>query len=261
MISPETDREHAPSPDSRSGSFDDRRFPNVVPIVFVGGTGRSGTHIVSQFLGRNHKLTSIPVECRFHVDDDGFPGLLDGRVGKTRFLRKLRGFWWKGRQTGRTRGMFRFVEPEDFERGVARFEDEFDDDPQTACRNLFLDLLWPRAHQEGRQRDRRAELRHDRRIRDARRALSRGEVHPRRPRRPRRVGLPRRPEPQAALPPYETAGHRVVGVAHPADRRGRRRQSLKGDSWRSGSRICSLRRGGASARRWRGSPESDSAGR
>ena len=115
MNSAETDRGRGPLPEDRSGSFDDRLYPHVVPILFVGGTGRSGTHIVSQFLGRNNKLAAIPVECRFHVDDDGFPGLLDGRITKARFLRRLRGFWWKGRQTGRTRGMFRFVDPEDFE--------------------------------------------------------------------------------------------------------------------------------------------------
>jgi hypothetical protein len=145
VISHEIDRDSAPSPDSNSGGFDARFSPDVVPIVFVGGTGRSGTHVVSQFLGRNNKLTTIPVECRFHVDDDGFPGLLAGRVTKVSFLRKLRGFWWKGRQTGRTRGMFRFVDPADFESGVARFDREFDNDPQAACRNLFFDLLWPRA--------------------------------------------------------------------------------------------------------------------
>ena len=145
MNSVESKQGRGPLPADRSGSFDDRYFPNVTPIVFVGGTGRSGTHIVSQFLGRNNKLASIPVECRFHVDDDGFPGLLAGRVSKARFLHRLRGFWWKGRQTGRQRGMFRFVEPADFERGVERFDREFDDDPRAACRNLFLDLLWPRA--------------------------------------------------------------------------------------------------------------------
>ncbi len=134
-----------PLPAGKSGAFDDRYFPHVTPITFVGGTGRSGTHIVSQLLGRNNKLAAIPVECRFHVDDDGFPGLLQGRVTKAHFLRRLRGFWWKGRQTGRRRGMFRFVERDDFERGVERFDEAFEDDPHEACRNLFLDLLWPRA--------------------------------------------------------------------------------------------------------------------
>jgi len=145
MNSAETDRGRGPLPEDRSGSFDDRFYPHVVPILFVGGTGRSGTHIVSQFLGRNNKLAAIPVECRFHVDDDGFPGLLDGRTTKARFLRRLRGFWWKGRQTGRTRGMFRFVDPEDFESAISRFDREFEDDQRAACRNLFLNLLWPRA--------------------------------------------------------------------------------------------------------------------
>ena len=41
--------------------------------------------------------------------------------------------------------MFRFVDPEDFESAISRFDREFEDDQRAACRNLFLDLLWPRA--------------------------------------------------------------------------------------------------------------------
>jgi len=83
-----------------------RRVP---PVTFVGGTGRSGTHIVAKLLGRHGKLYLIPVECRFHVEERGFPGLLAGTTTKRAFLRRLRGFWWKGFQTNRFRGMYRFV--------------------------------------------------------------------------------------------------------------------------------------------------------
>ena len=112
------------------------------PFVFVGGTGRSGTHVIARLLSRHPQFALVPVEVRFHVEDRGFPGLLAGRVSREDFVRRLRGFWWKGFQTKRMRGMFRFVPEEHFEAAVASFEDAFDDDPETACRRLFRDLLW-----------------------------------------------------------------------------------------------------------------------
>jgi hypothetical protein len=118
-------------------------------IVFVGGTGRSGTHIVARLLSRHPRFAVIPVEVRFHVEERGFPGLLAGEVSKEEFLRRLRGFWWKGFQTRRMRGMFRFVDRRRFEDAVAIFDEAFDDDPEGACRRLFLDLLWFRAEEAG----------------------------------------------------------------------------------------------------------------
>jgi hypothetical protein len=108
----------------------------------VGGTGRSGTHVVAKLLSRHPRLAMIPIEVRFHVEERGFPGLLAGRVSKEQFVRRLRGFWWKGFQTSRMRGLYRFVPAERFERAVTSFEAGFDDDPEGACRQLFHDLLW-----------------------------------------------------------------------------------------------------------------------
>jgi Sulfotransferase family len=115
----------------------------VPPVTFVGGTGRSGTHVVSRLLASHGKLQLIPVECRFHVEDRGFPGLLAGTTTKRAFLRRLRGFWWRGFQTNRMRGMYRFLARERFDEAVAAFDERFDDDPVKACRFLFWDLLWP----------------------------------------------------------------------------------------------------------------------
>jgi hypothetical protein len=126
-----------------------QRRPQVTPVIFVGGTGRSGTHIVARLLGRHGKLSLIPVECRFHVEDRGFPGLLAGTTTKQEFLKRLRGFWWKGFQTSRMRGLFRFVPRERFDEAVARFDAGFDSEPELACRNLFFDLLFPEANDVG----------------------------------------------------------------------------------------------------------------
>lgn len=124
-------------------SFDERPHPHVAPLTFVGGTGRSGTHIVARYLGKHGRLASIPVECLFHVEDKGFPGLLAGTTTKAQFVERLRGYWWQGKQRGRERGMFRFVPPEVFEHAVSEFERDFDSEPELACRALFYNLLWP----------------------------------------------------------------------------------------------------------------------
>ncbi len=130
--------------------IEDRPGQHITPIIFVGGTGRSGTHIVARFLGRHGRLTSIGVECRFHVEDQGFPGLLAGTVTKDEFLKRMRGFWWKGKITGRERGMYKFIPKERYEVALAEFERTFDPDaPDAACRKLYIDLLWPRAMEKG----------------------------------------------------------------------------------------------------------------
>ena len=117
--------------------------------MFVGGTGRSGTHIVGKLLGRSADLALVPVECRFHVEPRGFPGLLAGEVSKRRFVRRMRGFWWKGWQGRRRRGMYKFIEKDTYDEAVAAFSERYDDDPEGACRQLFLDLLWFRAERKG----------------------------------------------------------------------------------------------------------------
>jgi hypothetical protein len=124
------------------------RADAVPPVTFVGGTGRSGTHVLAQLLSRNAWLALIPVEVRFHTDPDGFPGLLAGEVTLEFFMRRLRGYWWKGFQTRRFRGLHRFVDRERFEAAADRFESEFGNDPQGACRRLFFDLLAFRAAED-----------------------------------------------------------------------------------------------------------------
>ncbi|HVL19185.1 MAG TPA: sulfotransferase [Gemmatimonadales bacterium] len=119
-----------------------RPVADPAPFVFVGGTGRSGTHVIARLLSRHPHFALVPVEVRFHVEERGFPGLLAGRVSRDDFVSRLRGFWWKGFQTGRMRGMFRFVGEQRFEKAIAAFEAGFGDDPEAACRQLYRDLLW-----------------------------------------------------------------------------------------------------------------------
>lgn len=129
------------------------------PLVFVGGTGRSGTHIVSQLLAEHSRYARVPIEARFHVNPSGFPDLLAGRVGVDEFLRKLHRFWWRRIRAGelapvilrrlalgrKVRGLHKVVPRERFDAAVEEFEAAYERDPAAACRGLFLDLLWPLA--------------------------------------------------------------------------------------------------------------------
>jgi Sulfotransferase family len=138
-------RRPADSPSPVLGGLEVERPPEPVPLVFIGGTGRSGTHVLAQLVSRHDQFGLIPVEVRFHTDPDGFPGLLAGEVTPAQFLARLRGFWWRGFQTSRMRGMYRFVDRDRFDAAVERFEAGHADDLEAACRALFFDLLGFRA--------------------------------------------------------------------------------------------------------------------
>jgi hypothetical protein len=126
------------------------RAEETAKLVFVGGTGRSGTHVLAQLIGRHNRYAGIPLEVRFHTDPEGFPGLLAGEVTPEQFLKRMRGFWWKGFQTSRFRGMYRFVDRDRYDAALAGFEAAHADDLVGACRTLFYDLLWFRVEEEDR---------------------------------------------------------------------------------------------------------------
>jgi Sulfotransferase family len=123
-----------------------------VQVLFVGGTGRSGTHVVAKLVGRHSGYEKIGNEVRFHCDPGGFPDLLSGTVTRDEFVARLRGTWWRRVQTLRVRGLHRTVPRKRFEASLDRFRSTYDGDPVAACRGLFFDLLAPvaeRAHKPG----------------------------------------------------------------------------------------------------------------
>ena len=137
--------------------------PENPDLLFVGGTGRSGTHVVSQLLSNHSHWARVPIEARFHVNPQGFPDLLAGQVTPEQFLRKLKRFWWRRIRAGevapvvarriafgrKVRGLHKVVERDRFDAAVAEFERTAPADLDLACRNLFLDLLWPIAAEAG----------------------------------------------------------------------------------------------------------------
>ncbi len=118
-------------------------------VVFVGGTGRSGTHVIAKLLGRHSRFRKVPIEVRFHVDPGGFPDLLAGETTVSEFLARLRGKWWRRVQTLRVRGLHHIVPRERLEAAADDFEGAYDADPLAACRELFFGLLGPLAAEGG----------------------------------------------------------------------------------------------------------------
>jgi Sulfotransferase family len=133
------------------------------PLVFVGGTGRSGTHVVAKMFGRHSFYRNINNEVRFHCNPRGYPDLLAGNVELDEFLKKLRKFWWYRVKAGEfapalvpklamgreVRGLHKLVPKQRFEAAVDRFEAAYPGDAIEACRNLFFELFRPLADEEG----------------------------------------------------------------------------------------------------------------
>jgi hypothetical protein len=120
-----------------------------VELLFVGGTGRSGTHVVAKLVGRHSRYEKVGNEVRFHCDPGGFPDLLAGAVTPDEFVAKVRGTWWRRVQTLQVRGLHRTVPRQRFDAAVDEFQASYEASPVAACRKLFLDLLAPLAERAG----------------------------------------------------------------------------------------------------------------
>ncbi len=119
-----------------------------VPLLFVGGTGRSGTHVVSKILGNHSSYRKVPSEVRFHTDPGGYPDVLAGRTGPDLFVYRLRHHWYRNFEARRFtfRGFHNYVPKARLEAASTSFLRRFDvDEPEAALRQLFFDLLWPLA--------------------------------------------------------------------------------------------------------------------
>ena len=123
------------------------------PLLFIGGTGRSGTHVVSKILGSHSRFRKVPNEARFHTDPGGFPDVLAGRTSPDLFAYRLRHYWWRNFEPARRsfRGLHRYVPRRRLDAATEAFLRRCEGgEPEAACRQLFFDLLWPLATEEAR---------------------------------------------------------------------------------------------------------------
>lgn len=120
------------------------------PLLFIGGTGRSGTHVVAKILNNHSHFRKVPNEARFHTDPGGLPDVLAGRTSPDLFAWRLRRHWYRNFEPARLsfRGLHRYVPRARLEAASAAFLRRFRDEPEAACRQIFFDLLWPLATEE-----------------------------------------------------------------------------------------------------------------
>jgi hypothetical protein len=149
--------------------------PDPAELVFIGGTGRSGTTVLAELLGHHSRFCAVPIECRFHCHPAGLADVVARRASPEAFVRKLRTYWWYrvrvGRRaivpsgvagrlrlaglrarrrlgigprvTPRVRGLHQIIDRGRFDAAVARFEESHRDDVLRASRHLFYDILAP----------------------------------------------------------------------------------------------------------------------
>jgi len=153
---------------------------DAAELVFVGGTGRSGTTVTAELLGRHSHFADVPIECRFHCNPSGLSDVVGGRATPDQFVRKLRTYWWHRVRTGsgvivpsgaagrarlgvhrlgerlglaheesRVRGLHQIIDRDRFDEAVARFEQTQGVDLLAASRRVFYDLLEPVRERSG----------------------------------------------------------------------------------------------------------------
>jgi hypothetical protein len=90
--------------------------------IFVGGTQRSGTHATAGLIGAHGAVANLPREMKFHAHQLGLPGVIRGRVSPAAFGERMREFWWKRPyREGRTRGLYKTIPRERFDRALETF--------------------------------------------------------------------------------------------------------------------------------------------
>ena len=122
--------------------------PDFPHPIFVGGVGRSGTHVMARLIAAGPRYHRVRTEARFHAWEGGLPDLCAGRTTLDEFTARMRGHWWQ-RGANQRQGISRILEREPFDRALERFEASFASDPKDAGRALIVDLLAPEARSAG----------------------------------------------------------------------------------------------------------------
>lgn len=121
------------------------KFPQP---IFVGGVGRSGTHVMGRLIDAGPRYHWIRTEVRFHAWRGGLPDLCAGNTTMDDFLEKMRGRWYE-RGANRRNGLKRVASREHLESALAEFEARFAADRLAASRELIRGLLDPAAERAG----------------------------------------------------------------------------------------------------------------
>lgn len=122
--------------------------PYTHPPIFVGGTGRSGTTVVSRLLGQHPDYHHIVTEVSFHCLPGGITDAVEGRITPEQLLENaMHRFYYRGWEGG-GRGLHYLFAGKDLVRAVKRFGYHYQTDPLRAGRETIRDLLDPLPREE-----------------------------------------------------------------------------------------------------------------
>lgn len=116
----------------------------MMATVFVGGTGRSGTHIVGELLGSHPAYEVIPIEVRFIVGPGGLCDLVEGRKPFDVFESKVLGPWFhRELVNGQVRGLHKILDLAELVLALDALRRELSGNPRAAGRRFVHRLLDP----------------------------------------------------------------------------------------------------------------------
>lgn len=115
--------------------------------LFIGGTGRSGTHVTARLLDAHPAWHRIGTEVRFVSDTGGLCDLVEGRTNVKQFEKRLLGYWFQRAQGG----LVRVTDRATVERVMRRHRAGLKSDTLRAARAFTHDLLDPIAAAHGAQ--------------------------------------------------------------------------------------------------------------
>lgn len=115
--------------------------------VFVGGTGRSGTTVLADLIGRHSAYHLIPIEARFHAEPKGLPGVAAGEVTLEEFHERfLKRYYFRRRDDGAERGLRLAGVPRPRAvKAIDEFVETYAADPTAAAAGLMNRLFNPLA--------------------------------------------------------------------------------------------------------------------
>lgn len=111
--------------------------------VFVGGTGRSGTTVVSRLIGQYPRHHHIDIEVKVHAAPGGLVDVVEGRADPQAFVQRVKDDWYWGGWDGGGRGLHWLHSGRHLHRMCERFLGQVEVDLQEAGRLFLHDLLDP----------------------------------------------------------------------------------------------------------------------
>lgn len=117
-----------------------------MPVVFVGGTGRSGTTVTGKLIAAHPRYALIRVESKFISARGGLCDLALGATSIDVFEERVLGRWFRRHLEG---GLFRIMDEATIEAALPRLRAQLPVNPWYACAEFAHTLLDPIAAQAG----------------------------------------------------------------------------------------------------------------